>query len=773
MRRRGEGYTSQVESVHDTHIENERDAPTKDVRLFLLQSKLPETLSVVEGQSDSKTIASIQFTEAFFARKKSRVGEPDRIVPIGGAVEIGESLHEASIRRVVEQTHVRPTTVSHTPMPTVEVYSYTSPGEHEVKKREVTYATARLLPRDKGYALDPTRNKIEEYVGFSIPEWEEFLRTGVMTTKDGVEVVLTGSLMLRVEDRLSMNTITESSDVEAVHREFLTLFRLTEADKKLHVLKHLLKRGRGSFTSAQYGELSARVDEFVVKFDTVITGLPEMFRQFSAGNSTIDRDELDRYHSIVEDYYTGVTALWSDIATHYTIDQLKESLEHSNLAVELRFATNERFDMATGRGFPTIDLLLPVLIGDRQQLSFREKKIIMQNPRARNLLRLLESIRSVYDGDNTSSDDILSIIEASGLVEMRGGHTDVRDLSTRLDQYFDHLLFEKVSEEDTDSPLRQDPEVLTYSEDDPDGDRILERLVGLSFRIALSSEEKVTRFEAQRKLALILMLHEGLMEKDRVLDIGIDEIRHVERAIFGVDESSDAKMMDTTIRLNIGGVDRDLSLGRATRTKSDLELLRKMIARDMGIGESDRISDITSDTYGEAIVIKTADDEVMREVDVSDIVSTITGESEIVVAPAVVRAYLDRLREVSVSRGVDISFIDFKPLPREGESFASSSAGGGDTIRMLKFDILHREETDDGELIERYREVQMFLPKKSMDGTWVSGENDYQDKKAKDRVYGVKRLFMTRDSIKSFIELMFPTEIYGNAAQNLYTDKIG
>ncbi len=771
MVNRGERRETNYDSSLKNTEKERGEIMTRDVRLFLFQSKLPETLPTTETGVEGDLIAHLQFTEAFFARKKSQAGKPDRIVPIGGLVEDGESVQEASIRRVVEQTHVRPTTTSHTPLPTEQRYEYTSLSSGEKRVREVSYASARLLPRDKGYVLDTERNKIEEYVGFTIPEWESFLRDGEWVTKDGVKVVLSGNLLIGLCERDGAHTYTDDREVHGIHREFMSLFKLTEADKKFHIMNHLLVRGRRGLDRDVYDDLKRWMMRIADEFADRVRSIPKILREIDRG-----LHPEDMFDSCMEDilkYYEEVTKLWSSVATHYQMSDIREALGYSNLEAELSFATNERFSEVTGAGFPTIDLLLPILIGDKESLTFREKKILIKNPRARKLLKILSLMRKIYDQDPEMCPD--KIIETMTKADfVRGSNNNnLIEISKKLDQYFDHLLFEKISAEDIDSSLRQDPEVLTYSEEDPQGAQILPRLIRLSFSSTTDERGRETRFEAQRKLVLLFMLCEGLIEKNKVIENGIIDIVSVEDAVLGIKAGTDKKEAFTAT-LQINGIDTDVQFIRFVRVKSDLELMRKMITRDMGIGYEGSDNSITNDTFGEALIISSGSDDLMEEVSILDLVhSNRSKNSENMVAPRVVRAYISKILEVAKIRGLNIQIVDFKPLNIEGQRFVSSSAGGGDVIRMLKFDIKHTTQMSDGTELNRFREVQMFLPKCSSDGSWLGGEVDFREKKLKDEKYGINRLFMTRDSIKSFIELIFPTEIYGDTAQKLYTGKIG
>ena len=87
---------------------------------------------------------------------------------------------------------------------------------------------------------------------------------------------------------------------------------------------------------------------------------------------------------------------------------------------------------------------------------------------------------------------------------------------------------------------------------------------------------------------------------------------------------------------------------------------------------------------------------------------------------------------------------------------------------MIKCDFVYRD--DDGVETER-KEVQIFVPSKDEQGEWHSGMEDFIDKKNKDNQYALKRLFNTR-TLRSFMELMFPQEVYKTAAQKLYTDRL-
>ena len=133
-------------------------------------------------------------------------------------------------------------------------------------------------------------------------------------------------------------------------------------------------------------------------------------------------------------------------------------------------------------------------------------------------------------------------------------------------------------------------------------------------------------------------------------------------------------------------------------------------------------------------------------------------------APLIVHEYIAQLHTNAELRGQKIKIKQFKELPKEGENMKSSGNGGGGKIRVCKFYIEHTDENNE----VRVQEMQMFLPKQTTDGSWVSGEEDYEYKKKDDKGYAMKRLF-THGSTYSLIELFFPYYIYGDRMKALFS----
>jgi hypothetical protein len=140
--------------------------------------------------------------------------------------------------------------------------------------------------------------------------------------------------------------------------------------------------------------------------------------------------------------------------------------------------------------------------------------------------------------------------------------------------------------------------------------------------------------------------------------------------------------------------------------------------------------------------------------------------------PRFVRELIDSILEEAGRQGQLVRIVKYKGFPEDGKKFsASSGPGATGNIRMGKFYIEHT--APDGTV--RNREMQIFLPRiiRNNDGgieRIESGEVDFEAKKADDREYSVSRLFSTK-ALRSFMELMYPAEIYGDSIRPIYKAK--
>jgi hypothetical protein len=136
------------------------------------------------------------------------------------------------------------------------------------------------------------------------------------------------------------------------------------------------------------------------------------------------------------------------------------------------------------------------------------------------------------------------------------------------------------------------------------------------------------------------------------------------------------------------------------------------------------------------------------------------------------RELIDSILEEGQRQGQLVRIVKYKGFPEEGKKFsASSGPGATGKIRMGKFYIEHI--APDGTV--RNREMQVFLPRivrnaKGAVDHIESGEVDFEAKKTDDKDYSVSRLFATK-ALRSFMELLYPAEIYGDSIRPIYKTK--
>lgn len=749
-------------------LEQER-TEKQQVRMFLFQSRwstdLPNAITAEDlPESERKNIeeyrreqiGELQFTQMYFARRKSKDGEPDRLVPFGGDVDPGGKPFYAGLEKVTAQTHVRPT------QPTA-----TSAGRqsfsYEGKTRHVDNYTARLMPRDLGYALDPERNRIEEYVGLTYPEWEELRIFGEYTDDYDEPVALTYNLVQDEQVRKE-HGINDTTTQEVVERqqEISAQFKLTEADKKLKVLRTLVSSASPIDQANSAGERQARlaqIDSFLKGPEGILTYKKQLHKQL---NKETHHDLA--YIEEAGNWYRKVEDLWWQIAPEYDMEAVRKALRATNLDAEVRYAAEKRFDEESGKGLPTIDLIFPLLVNDHGELSFTEKKILMSYPRTKSLMTITRMMHRLRKDTQSPPEQQKAVLEAL-LVELDVSHREREShtvsLSKELDQYFDDLL-EGYRDQEDPGHLRVEDEVRVQ-EGETDADHLM-RLVSLATAEKSDDQkEQIIQWEAQRKLVLMMMLHELHGVRDEMLEKGVDRLDALESQ-FAVPVDYEGKADAHLLQVE----NKQLHCMKKERIKDVRSMLRKMIVRNEGIGTDPTAFETAADVYGEAYIFDSPDEDFEKMIPLDESLAApneqVKEQLDEIHIPAVIAEWFHELKHADSHLEIE----EFKPLPEKGQPFISAGAGGGDVIRMLKCDFVYRD--DDGTELER-REVQIFVPSTDEQGEWQSGMKDFEDKKKKDEQYALKRLFNTR-ALRSFMELMFPQEVYKGEAQKLFTDRI-
>ncbi len=747
--------------------------PKAVVRLVLFQSISPDSIP------DDASLNDIDFTRTIFIRK-SGSNNPNQLMPVGGKVDEGESLPHAARREVVQETHLRPSTASVRYLSTVQTYDFPHLTSGTQKRRRSYMLSGRLLPQpmDIPYALDPDEDKIAQFEYLSPTQVDELLERGRVDTPHGQGELL-DSLLLDAQERTRRGVVTDQSEVEDVHHELRTILALTEVDKKLSVMRQIIRRILPTVTLETRAPYKEQMKGIELELEHIQHTIDALLHGTGARRIDLTVDEVSQR---VEQLESAVQTHWEFMiqALHLTVDDVRAALRYSNTEAIVHYAS-EQFDMESGKGVPTINLIFPLILTD--DANFSDLRILAKNPQARKLLQMTQLFSMLQrqwtaptpqlqdavrgrleaqfsragvvprgEGNTMIADDVLNYLFHSGLIDP-SFQNDFYDVSSAVDSYFERLQTEARVQDAVS--LDQVNEVKGQS---------LETIIQYAFGIApdLSGappeHQRIVRWEAQRKLIEMMMLHEVMNTRRAILRNGSGPIDLIERKL----EAPTSVAGQRVIILN--GKEHVVVIER--REKSPMSLLRKVMVRDQCIRQLVTHDSIAKDVFAESYVFTS------READVDwnrfSAPCAMTDKNNRPIeqfdAPTVVGELIQSLAQES--EGGQVRVIEYKAPPRDGESFGSTGPGGGAPIRMAKFYIEHTDESG----TVRYREVQVFLPR-GKDDTWESGEDAYLRKKEDDQRYGVSRLFATA-GLRSFMELNFPAEIYGDRIRQMYKGKV-
>jgi len=694
------------------------------VRMFLFQSRSPEMLA---DTADPKTV---EFVDTILLRK-SGDNNPNQLMPVGGKIDDNETMAGAIRRELLEETHLRAVPNSVTPFTALQNYSFAHTSEKHggnstQKRRRVYFYQGRILPNphDVPYALDQAEDKIANFEQLSLQQCRELLSTGRVTTPHGPTEILE-SLNPNPDVRSSRNVETDQVSVQAVHEELLLSFQHNEMRKKLSVLQELLQQSQDPRAKTDLLEV-ARLEQSSDAHDFI-----QQTEQF--------------WQTCVERY-------------NWTMADVKRGLGYSNLHETLDNAA-EKFDITTGKGVPTVDLIFPLLFSGK--FDRRKYEVLSKNPETAKLLKMTTMLhrynKFVQAGRpetiavdlrqrlHTAPDadiDVDTIRQWMYQEKILGKEfqDDFYTLSPQIDRYF-----EKLHEEAhiTEFSIDQANQVKNVP---------LEKLLELIF----SQSDPLLRWEAERKITLLYMLHEASTIWKRVQKRGVEVLDGIESSL----ESPHSKVGHRMMHLD--GVDHPVKIER--RTKTLMSLLRKLIVRDRVADVEDIVGDIHAESY------------IFTDPNTDDSEQTFTSPCLITdgsdrlltefTTPKIIGDLIMGIAEKATAQGAHIEIVKYKAPPKPGEKFASSGPGGGGDVHFGKFYIKHT----DAKGIVRFREVQVFIPR-TVKGKRQSGEVDYIYKKEEDKQYAVRRLFST-PGLRSFMELLYPAEIYGDSIQPIYSGKV-
>lgn len=736
----------------------------KVVRVFLYQSRSAESIP------DSADLRTLEFTHMVLLRKGSDSINPNQVMPVGGRVDYGESIEKAGMRECVEETHLRPTRQSLRAFHHTQEYEFTHPKKGRIRN-EAHFLKGQLLPEpmDMPYQLDPAEDKIGSFVKLLPDEAEELFAKGSLVLADGTAVHLLDSLSLHSEDRAGRDTTVNESEVVDVHHEALNHLRMAAARKKLTVvlglLQHIIPNQKGSNLDALRDTHGSRAND--------------LMRELIAFEGT----EYDRIQPVLD----SVQQLWDELMNYFTVEDIRTALDYSNLSAKLHNSTEYYFDrqravmtstlnMETGTGIPTINLILPLLLSDKP--NFSELRILANNPQALQILRILQGVGNEFS-HKVDNEIIETLVEQKLIPNLTP--REYAMISETVDNFFESIRDQAGLQESV--PIDQLNEVKFAS--------IVELFAmargetNFPF-VRPETDHKVLRWEARRKLVLLLMFADAAQIIHYYESLGIEPIRSIEHSLIEGKVTNRRNLrlhVAEPLRLEgeqLSDYHRYQGVTLLGRRKSQAQIFRKMIVRDVSLGTTKDVPNVFKDIEAETYIFNQIDPNdreqlqqkqflvprdpqgalyVLRDADGKQL--------EVFTAPQVVA---DLIASLLIEGRGAVEIDEYKPLPEHGQRLNSRGAGGGGDVRFAKFYIKHSESTNDETdfPIVRYREVQVFVPNEVQN---LSAAEEYDRKKSDDTNYAAKRLFHTK-GLRSFMELMFPAEIYGDAIRDMYKDKV-
>ncbi|MBI2411523.1 MAG: hypothetical protein HYV32_06555 [Candidatus Kerfeldbacteria bacterium] len=747
--------------------EQREKKPEEIVRFFLFQSidasQLPEHIE--NGQVD--------FTRMIFLRTQER-GKVDQLIAPGGKRVPHESIVDTGKRTVLEETHVRPTEVSTRALHSVQNYTLQKSQDDTHEKRTAHALIGRLIPQpfDVPYPLNADQGNIIGFMHVTRNQFRTLARTG-MVDIDGAQVRLQASMVRNTEFRESHHTVIEQEEVEEADDEIDLNFDLIEAEKKMFVLEHLIRHA--SFAQVSKGEPETLYP--TIRF------LQQASKDFYGGNFQ-DAETVTAARGVI----VNAEQFWQRCINdfQFTRADIATALTHSNQEAAAAHTTR-RFDARFGVGVPSVSLLFPLLMNggsvDREHLrvlgkNSQTKKLTHltalfhaytvatdataplneRDTSNQFLARRLHGVvkdptqrRTMPTPETPSIHELIQYIYNEGYINKTFEHS-YTELSDKINAYFSQLYREAHVDETV--PLNQLPAIQEANLGE-----LLSMAFGKMDGIAKDEETKRRlRWEAQRKLVLLMLLNDVWNMQTTMVQRGIAPITAIEENMF-------IQSAHEPTRLQLD--QKDFFLHRHTRPgghKTLMSLLRKTIVRNIlpteGLVEShDEIKDI----FAEAIIFGNDRNE-FTDSDMEWVRCRIAGRvtdkkgrtCKEFSAPRVVRELMKRYLQ-----DAHVRLLDYTPLPKAGAPIVSKGPGGGGKVRYTKFYIEH---VDPQTQLKRYKEIQIFLPKKNKKGEWVSGEVDYQAKMEDQRTYELQRLFFPID-LRSFMELLYPGEIYGESVR--------
>lgn len=767
-------------------IEKEKK-PEQVFHLFLLQSRDYRDIN------DEEDIRNMNFTNMLFV-EKSGIVNPNQLMPVRGSKRGQERFSEAIARESVQATHVRP--VSHSLVLLNEEdnpykYSFYHQGKGMEVHNEALFLTGKILPEpyDQPYALEeegPEKESlnIKSYVRLSPKEVHELLEEGSVVTKDGQRHAVLDSLSPDPAAREKNKTQIDEKQRDEMAKEIERSLSFIEAAKKLDILRQISLR--------IFNDLEGKpidLSDSPLKKDDSRKKIQELGKRYD--NIAFSDKEA------VEPFITEVNLCWASQSAYLNMDLIRQALYYSNLEAMVRKAAGvhydtkkgrkiSKFDIETGQGVPTLSLIFPLLLREepnslllKKELNMSELFILGKNPQLLKLLKILRTLRKAEQEGVTDFQQIAAALEGEKLIDTRF-IKDFPEMSEAIDEFFERLYkVTGVYNADPCEQIKQHPAKKDSAEKEQELD--LQTLLSYAGGSAdyyqshyIKPEKKrIVRWEAQRKLILMLLLADANQAYVTRTDRGLGAIERLENDFI-------KEKKDHTYTLEFNPIDNEgnrseryenVRIESRGEPKNLLDVLKKTIIRDSSAGTA---IGYPYDIYARSYIF----DDISEEDSALQTFSIpVNPETNDVFGVQINGKFVDSIQaprpvaEMIASllrKGQDnIEIYAYKQALQPGQRFNSDSPGGAGMVRFTKFLICHIDKTQEPP-IERFEEVQVYTPLYGADGKMIRNASDeYKNKKEDDKRYQIQRLFTTK-GLRSFIELLFPAEIYGDQIRKMY-----
>jgi 8-oxo-dGTP pyrophosphatase MutT (NUDIX family) len=743
--------------------EKELEKPRDVVRAFIVQSKSVDRLQ--RELSEVTDFQNLFLTKVVFAEKSAKSEKnAGQLIPVGGKVDAKDKTPERAIlREMLEETHLRPTKLK----ACAQDLDYTLKTPEKDILIAQKFFIVDILPSDYAYPIDPEEDKIRQFHGLDLAQLGELFGRGEIEN-DGSLVTLLGNLRLPIDEVEQDSSVVLAEEKKDIPFEIFTelseeLWK-KEWRKREHVLSIL-------FSTLEVEE--EQVIEWMSQFKNAKTFFdfqilwrecllsleekPDFEKHFLAAVDLSNFSEETEKNLPAESQVESIIRfMYTLLNTRFDFDDYFEIAEQnpklSDFVSKIRKFIDSVSSEKNGRGKLSHSLaekvkLIPNIEEELLSHVFCEVFHLSEDVVSQRLDRINKFINNIVDVG----------------INPRVGAVYQRDLVSQI----------------TDISGAQLGRLLSYAfslENPSWGDE------AGSGKDALLMKKRIV-FEARRKLTLLFLFSEVDQSYAEVIKKGNEPIEKLVQGFLTLPqvrgeivslgnergeienilvnpkeksfrESAVIKKQETRFRrFKPGTRGIPFLVGNEVRTKQMDSVYRKVIVR--GINDPKDIKDI----YGRAFTIAPDQENPLSKKYVSqrEIRSLmIDGKLQNVNDFAPILDILEYYQNQP-----NVRVFQYKATPELGENTKSSGVGGGE-IRAAKFYIEHTDEKG----ITRFEEIQIFSS--SEDGKsalyWQS------KKKEDDERYFLDRMLDTK-GLRSFLELMFPTAIYGEPIHAMIQDK--